>query len=1044
MPPSVQVQAKKAENQQINTNVQQNQVQNQRNIPQELPQEAAPRERRQARDPFAPVELEMQRLQKEIQLCLQNVTQLYQAKMAAEADYNEKLAAPANTEAEKSQLAESKMILEERENFYRNVVRMLLRLETELGETHMEYTKLYAREAGVRITDDWRDENEEINVDKQIVALMKLQENDWGKTVDVTVKLQDLKNRKNTLVTRRKLRNRLEDTAKGIAEKAKEYRESGFGEGYQEMTAEELLERYLWQAETLWDGGHREKFLSAGFITEHIVQCLSVMDIWKEFQKKRVGFQVPQDKVERLKKADRVMKYYRQHINTVLGDYGMNLGQLTVSQSAINSIVNGERLYGQKHRWEDDYNEYQSLIEKEPDYAGVRERGIGWSESNLRILERRAGISLDTNMDIIQSVYDAKESEKFQERVERNGSTYIRLKADLQLTNGDFQRRINKEARLLAVSKAFIQKLKEEGEWKENSEFAKIPGLFLSYMESYRNNYEQRYSVFEADEEKFRLKLKNTLDRIVLTGEGFREKQYAALIRDYLSFNENGKIVVQCREYQVADKQFTGMGIRRHKDGRSFIDRFRSVKEEALFPHDPVLRDIQQGEMGDCYLIAAIASVVARNPQRIKEMMQDNGNGTVTVQFYNFVGSTSVPLAVTVEKTIPERYYDSLEAKITPYSQGALWVKMIEKAYAALRNKQYKTLEAPQDVLNYETLRGGAYSVALSHLTGVDAELEYDKNFARDIRNFQGRLNSEHMQEIGGRKMNSLSLMYFHQRHMADKDKKVFRYMAGKTGWMWGKDRWKWDAEVSRYQTLEKAMDEMLELSEGQMEIRSMDNGTLSKALGSLLKELEGYLEKLKAYTGHSLKTERLEAAGIPKQLYKPLRSCWKACGQDAKLLQKDLVDMGNLYRSKLDNVRQVVEYTREEEIFYRNIQNILRGGGSCGIGTKNFSKIDASIRGNAGEAYREGMYGEHAYAVLGTQEVTVGNRTRKFLQVFNPHAQTIPIYQIDEKGNLKRTGFKAETDEEKSYEKATHGIFLLELRDARSIVSDIGHSNRY
>ena len=76
MPPSVQVRAKKAENQQINTNVQQNQVQNQRNIPQELPQEAAPRERRQARDPFAPVELEMQRLQKEIQLCLQNVTHL--------------------------------------------------------------------------------------------------------------------------------------------------------------------------------------------------------------------------------------------------------------------------------------------------------------------------------------------------------------------------------------------------------------------------------------------------------------------------------------------------------------------------------------------------------------------------------------------------------------------------------------------------------------------------------------------------------------------------------------------------------------------------------------------------------------------------------------------------------------------------------------------------------------------------------------------------------------------------------------------------------
>lgn len=1056
MPLGTQVEANKVKNQEINTNTQQNQQQdqNRRSIPQDPPREAAPQVQPQAMTPMERLEAEMTKLQEEIQICVQDAVQLYQGKKALVNKYVAKKKEAAATDEEKAQKAEK--LGEFNENFkakdevYGRVVRRILRLQETLGEKQMEHRRLYIQEAGIQVTEDLQDENEEINIERQLVALAKFQENDWGKVKDVSTRIDELRRRREKLENRRKLRYRLEDTAKDMSKKAKDYRESGMSEAYKEMDGDELLELYIQQAETLWDGEQRKTFLSAGFITEHIVRCLSLMDIWKEFQKKRVGLRVPEDQVERLKKADRVLKYYRQHVNTVLGDYGMNLGQLSYSQSSINAIANGEKLYEQKNRWEDDFIAYQSLAEKDIDYTGINEPGIRAPERYLRILERRAGIALDTNMDIVQSVYDAKESTKFQERIERNGSTYVRLKVDTLLSNGDFQRRSDKEARLFAVSKAFIQKLKEEGEWRENSEFAKVPELILSYMESYRNNYDKHYSTFEKEEEKFRLELKDTLDRIVLTGQGFREKQYASMLRDYLSFNENGSIVIRqdiardCNEYRKTDREFAGMGIEQVNMGNRFVEKFRSVKEEPLFPHDPVLRDLNQGMLGDCYLISAIASVVARNPQRIKEMMQDNGDGTVTVQFYENRYDTKTAIAVTVDKTIPERFYDGHEKKGDPYARGALWVKMIEKAYAVLRDKESKELIEPDRVSSYKNAEEGHFEKALAHLTGASVASDSNVNYSPGVRNFEGRLNDEHMQVIGGRKMNSPSLMYFHQRHKEDKDRKVFRYMAGKTRWMWGSDRRSWDAEISRYKTLEKAMDKMLNLNEGQMEISAMDNGALSKALESLIKELEGYIEKLKTYTGHSLKKERLDEAGVPKKFHKLLRECWKACGQDAVLLQRDIVGMANLYRSKLDDVQQVQEYTKKEEDFYRNIQNVLRRGGSCGFGTKIFDKRSEAIRGNAGEGYWEGMCEQHAYAILGTQEVTVGNRTRKFLQVFNPHAQSIPIYQIDEKGNLKRTGFDPKTDQEKNYEEATHGVFLLELRDARSLMVHVGYSGNY
>ncbi len=100
-----------------------------------------------------------------------------------------------------------------------------------------------------------------------------------------------------------------------------------------------------------------------------------------------------------------------------------------------------------------------------------------------------------------------------------------------------------------------------------------------------------------------------------------------------------------------------------------------------LFTHEPTVEDIVQGDVGDCYLLSTLASIVETNPQFIKEMLHENDDHTVTVRFYDDKGKM---MYVTVNKTVPKDLKADKKGKIKDrYARGALWVKMIEKAFVA-------------------------------------------------------------------------------------------------------------------------------------------------------------------------------------------------------------------------------------------------------------------------------------------------------------------------------------------------------------------------
>jgi Domain of unknown function (DUF4157)/Calpain family cysteine protease len=97
----------------------------------------------------------------------------------------------------------------------------------------------------------------------------------------------------------------------------------------------------------------------------------------------------------------------------------------------------------------------------------------------------------------------------------------------------------------------------------------------------------------------------------------------------------------------------------------------------------PSIEHIKQGSLGDCYLLATLASIMLKDLGFPMKMIKDNQDGTVTVKLFDVQKASTPPgftareKYVKVNKSVPEEKGEAL------YAQEHLWVQMIEKAYAA-------------------------------------------------------------------------------------------------------------------------------------------------------------------------------------------------------------------------------------------------------------------------------------------------------------------------------------------------------------------------
>ena len=142
----------------------------------------------------------------------------------------------------------------------------------------------------------------------------------------------------------------------------------------------------------------------------------------------------------------------------------------------------------------------------------------------------------------------------------------------------------------------------------------------------------------------------------------------------------------------------------------------------SLFQNGISYQDVAQGEVGDCYFVAALAETAFRSKSTIQSMFTDNGDNTYTVRFYN----QGVADYVTVDRYLPANnsgdfvYAHQPNADSNNWgklnnSQNELWVALAEKAYAQLNEEDWVYRDKTN---SYNGIASGSISDTFALVTG--------------------------------------------------------------------------------------------------------------------------------------------------------------------------------------------------------------------------------------------------------------------------------------------------------------------------------------
>jgi hypothetical protein len=138
-----------------------------------------------------------------------------------------------------------------------------------------------------------------------------------------------------------------------------------------------------------------------------------------------------------------------------------------------------------------------------------------------------------------------------------------------------------------------------------------------------------------------------------------------------------------------------------------------------LFVDGAAYTDVIQGQVGDCYLMAALAEAALRSPSTITNMFVVNGDGTYTVKFFNY-GQAEY---VTVDAYLPTNSYGNAiyagMGKNYANSGNELWTMLAEKAYVQANQFGWIRPGLPGNGQNaYTGIEGGYIYAATGHISG--------------------------------------------------------------------------------------------------------------------------------------------------------------------------------------------------------------------------------------------------------------------------------------------------------------------------------------
>ena len=151
----------------------------------------------------------------------------------------------------------------------------------------------------------------------------------------------------------------------------------------------------------------------------------------------------------------------------------------------------------------------------------------------------------------------------------------------------------------------------------------------------------------------------------------------------------------------------------------------------------PSVNDVEQGKLADCWLMASIGSLVKSDPQRIRDMIQDNGDGTYNVRLYTETPKGSgnfQPQWETVDDDFmrwgniktDEMYANAGDSDHD--GKQEIWVALIEKAVAQHWDKTF-----PSQRHGYAQLDYGSQTMGLEVLTGMQTNTRFTNSTDSDV-----------------------------------------------------------------------------------------------------------------------------------------------------------------------------------------------------------------------------------------------------------------------------------------------------------------------
>jgi Calpain family cysteine protease len=151
-------------------------------------------------------------------------------------------------------------------------------------------------------------------------------------------------------------------------------------------------------------------------------------------------------------------------------------------------------------------------------------------------------------------------------------------------------------------------------------------------------------------------------------------------------------------------------------NGTLFSVSYLTTSKPLFAASGPSINDINQGDLGDCYLMSSLAEVANQNSGLISSMFTSNGNNTYGVRFY----VDGVAEYVTVNNLLADG------GNVFNFGTD-IWASLAEKAYAQFQASALVTGNSINDGNSWSTIgNGGAPEWALEEITGASEITDFE------------------------------------------------------------------------------------------------------------------------------------------------------------------------------------------------------------------------------------------------------------------------------------------------------------------------------